>query len=654
MDPQELEQLIKTAMQGQTAAGGAAQQTAQALAALTRSTVNQTNASTLAQQASNNLADSQAKARQASGRFGDTVQDAGNRMMGLMQSMYGAEKAFTGFTPVIDTYSHILQSTVKLLGESTQNVGMQIGTFGINIGKLSTLIAGTTLRTLDLLTSGFKIALDSSQKVADSFVTVAKYGATFGTSISQFADTAAKLGIPLQQFAKMVQTNIENISKLGLGVQNGAVRLGEFTSALFDSDAALRAQYGSMEAIAQATSDYMALQSQLGVISQKNSKEQIEGAREYLLRQKELANLTGKTAERLKQEEEARRMELAYASKLSRLGEDAKNNVMEGMAVAGKMFGDRGAKYAQEFFATGGKVISKESLEFAAMMPDAADTIAQFMATVNKGRADYQKGNSAYLEANAGVLEAQARSMEDFAELTYATTNPQLKMMSEVGSAIVNNLSLIKNYSAVALEIEENRKRLGTLRAPTEGEMPGVMRREMPMDQATDAFVSAAVTLRDTQLALDDFVVKQMMPRMGELTGALGELAVKQIQAIDSSIEALKSMTDIAKTAEEKLDVFIETLTDKLKSAGLTLVNPREAVQNLPRQAEGGITSGTTIVGENGPEAVIPLKSGGVPMNIDWTPLVSILRENTDLNREMLDALENSVDVQQRILQASY
>ena len=652
MDPEELQRLLQAATQGQAAAGGAAQQAAAALQSLARSTSGQTNASNLATQAANNLSQSQSAAAGAARQFGGMVDSTAKNMIGLMQSVYGADKAFTGVVPVLQTYSQFLQDSIKLIGGRFEGVGVQVGAFGFNVGRLLSGGAEVAARSLALLTLALQNSLEASQKVADSFIGLTKYGAMFGTSITQLQAEATKMGIPIQQFSKMVQSNIENITKFGLGTQNGARLLGGFANELFRADTALVAQYGSFEALSQATAEYMALQTQLGIDIRKNSVAQVEGAREYLFRQKELANITGKTADRLKAEEETRRNELAYASKLSRLGEDAKNNVQEGMAMAGKIFGERGSKFAQEYFATGGKVISKESLEFAALMPDAADTIAQFMATVDRGRDDYRKGNAAYLENNKDALEAQARLGENLAELTYATANPQLKAMSEVNSSILSNLTTIDGYTAIIKEIEADRAKLGKLRAPTEAEGLQIQVRDLgtAFDAATTSFIVGTKKMQEINVEMDKFVVGKMMPKMGEVVGYLGDMAVQQIKLIDTGITELIKM---GKTASDTIDA-INSWAEKFGKSLPDIAKPMMQQQNLPQQAKGGVTSGPTIVGENGPEAVIPLASGNVPMNINWKPLTDLLTENLTVNREILDAIEDSVEVQEQILKTNY
>lgn len=652
MDPEELNRLIQTAMQGQASAGGAAQQTAAALAALTRSTAGQTTATNLASQAAQNYATSQGAASSAAKALGSTAESTARNMIGLMTSVYGADKAFTGFIPALTTYSTILQDTIRLVSGRLEGVGIQIGTFGINFGRMLSGAGEVAARTIGLMSAAMQNALEASQKVADAFTGLTKYGALFGTSIVNLQKETVGLGIPIQQFSKMVQANIENITKFGVGTQKGGVLLGSFANELFRYDAALVAQYGNFENLAQVTGDYLALQTQLGIDVKKNSTAQLEGAREYLLRQKELSNITGKTAERMKQEEETRRQELAYASKLSRLGDDAKNNVQEGMELAGKIFGERGAKFAQEYFATGGKVISKESLEFAALMPDAANSIEQFMSTVNQGRQDYRKGNAAYLENNRDALAAQAALGESLAELTYATANPQLRAMSDVNSKILANLTTVEGYTALMKQIEQDRAKLPPLRQPGKGEGVGMVRDMTDaFDAATQSFVIGNRKLQEVNIKMDALVVGEVMPKMAAVVTYLGDLALAQIKLINTGIEELQKMGKISDDMVTKLNDWLEKFVAQVPEVARPLLEPG---QNLPTRATGGVTSGPTIAGENGTEAVIPLAGGSIPMNIDWAPLTRILQENLDVNREILDAMEDSVNVQEQILKVNY
>jgi hypothetical protein len=252
--------------------------------------------------------------------------------------------------------------------------------------------------------------------------------------------------------------------------------------------------YGGFDELAVGVAQYLELQSQLGIDVKNDARITKDAAIEYLFRQRELSAITGKNTDLLKKEEQARRTQLDYTLKLGRLGEVAKANVSEGMALSGKLFGDLGSKYAQEFFATGGKVISKEMLTFAATNEEAASAIAQLMSNVDQSSATFRSGNAAYLQANAPALEAYARSLESFAELNRAANNPILRAQTETGSAILENLTLLKDLTGQYAIFEAERNR----------------RQKEALDPATKAFADAQKELLINQTEIDKTVLKNM------------------------------------------------------------------------------------------------------------------------------------------------
>jgi len=70
--------------------------------------------------------------------------------------------------------------------------------------------------------------------------------------------------------------------------------------------------------------------------------------------------------------------------------------------------------------------------------------------------------------------------------------------------------------------------------------------------------------------------------------------------------------------------------------------------------ADGGIATTPSIAGEDGAEAVIPLKNGVVPLKVDFGQLVAVLEANMGLTREMISEMRDSKDIQQRLLNNSY
>jgi hypothetical protein len=268
------------------------------------------------------------------------------------------------------------------------------------------------------------------------------------------------------------------------------------------------------------------------------------------------------------------------------------------------------------------------------------------MGTVDQSKENYKAGYAAYFKQNADMLEGWAKSNEQFAEINRGANSPILKSMSDTSTGILSNLNLIRTgFDDLNLQQLTNKINKG-------------------LDEPTQGLVNATKALITNQIQLDQVVMKNL-PMMAEVATQLHTINAGIIQSQGSALDALKMITSAAKDSMDKVKSVAEDAASTLESVRTTMLGgslptprpaepPRGPTQNQPQQAEGGVTSGPTTVGENGPEAVIPLKSGGVPMNIDWTPLVQIMQENANINREILDAMEDSVDVQQRILQASY
>jgi hypothetical protein len=78
------------------------------------------------------------------------------------------------------------------------------------------------------------------------------------------------------------------------------------------------------------------------------------------------------------------------------------------------------------------------------------------------------------------------------------------------------------------------------------------------------------------------------------------------------------------------------------------------AVAGQPAFAEGGIATGPSLAGEAGPEAVIPLAKGDVPLKIDWTPLVNIMHDQVSISNEIRTLLADTKNIQEDILEATY
>lgn len=510
---------------------GAMQQLISALSKTASASNNQTNAAMLTAQSLQQLQSGSSRLATSFGSVLSIGTSFAGGLTNLTSSIYGADKAFASVIPTLDLITNTFTKSVTAAGTALSGISV----FGVSFGRASEAAAAGVTSTFEILSNAIKFQINGAQQVADQFVELSKIGATFGGSIRSLAEAAVDAKMPLQEFSRFIIQNNETLSKLGNSIRKAAAEALAMGRAIYQDNDVLVALYKNMEGLSQGAAEYLALQNQLGFQGEKDVARQKQSVEEYLIRQKELSAITGKSADTLRREEEGRRKQLDYNLKLGRLGEEARKNVQEGMAIAGKVFGDSGAKYAEEYFATGGKVFSAEALAYASTNQEAADAISNLMSTVNSSREQYRKGYGQYFAANADTLEAAARSNEDMAEILRASANPIIKGMAETGSAIMQSSSLMRNMSKMLDEIEEEGKSL---------------RSGKITDAATQAFVDAERARAVVQREIDKTVIENMK-NIGSTIDFLNQMALSFVKTQNNINELLEKLKNVPITAEQ-------------------------------------------------------------------------------------------------------
>lgn len=567
---QQIQQLLNSLESGLGGTNTAAQQLSAALLQAARAGNNQTNAATAT---ANAMAATAARAQSLQAGLGNisgAFLGLINQSTMLTAGMYGADKAFSSVIPTLEALTSISSKVVTGIGQ----LGSGITFLGASFGRASEAAATFVNSGIDAISNILKFQIEASQKVADSYSASVKAGALFGGSIQRLANSAAEVFVPMQNLVKIITDNVDSLSKFGIGQEKAGLLVAGMSKQIFNTNESLRAMYGDFNALASGVAEYLELQAQLGINVKNDYRINKEAAIEYLFRQKELSAITGKNAELLKKEEQARRTQLDYNLKLGRLGEVAKANVAEGMALSGKLFGDMGAKYAQEYFATGGKVISKEMLTFAATNQEAADAIAQLMGNVNQSAEGFRAGNAAYLQANAPALEAYARSLESMAELNRAANNPILRAQTETGAAIIENLTLLKNMGEQYAAFLADR-----LKRTTE-----------PLDAPTKAVADAQKAMIDNQLEIDKIVINNMQG-MSAIINMLNQVQRGFIEMQGAASEALSGMIKTGLSKKDQIDQFLKQLIE-----AITNINPNPGTSN--RTPFGPVSSNTPQTSE--------------------------------------------------------
>jgi hypothetical protein len=321
-------------------------------------------------------------------------------------------------------------------------------------------------------------------------------------------------------------------------MKNGGIFVAGLSKKIYYANEGLAALYGSVTELSKGTADYVSLQSQLGVDTSRNFDKSMAGATEYLLRQKELASITGKNAETLKREEEGRRKQLDYNLKLGRLGEVAQENVREGMAIAGKMFGDSGAKYAEEYFATGGNVYTKEALAYQAMNQEAASTIEGMLSGIDQSRVAFRENAAKTFQTAAPALEEYAKSMEEYSSINRAANNSTIKGMTDTASAIQAALPAIRNLTDVFSQIEAEREKIGK-----------------GLDEPLKTFVEANKSMLENRMQMDSIIIENMS-KMRDLVQALYETQLAFIKSQPDAIDAFNKLKEAGRDTNAILKEF--------------------------------------------------------------------------------------------------
>ena len=623
-DPtQQLQQMLNNAESSFGGLNSAGQQLASALLQAAKAGNTQTTAATATSQS---LAQLTARSQSVSagmigvtGAFGGLIGQATSLAAGI----YGADKAFSSVIPTLDAISSVVtkfNTSIGLLGS-----GATIA--GFSLGRASEAAAAFANTGIEAIQGILKFQIEAAQQVADTYSASAKAGAMFGGSISRLATEAVRAGVPIQNLVKVITNNVESLAKLGMGQERAGIIVAGMTREIFNSNSALRALYGNFDELSTGVADYLASQAQLGLSAKIDYAANKAAATDYLYRQKELTAITGKNAELLKKEEEARRNQLDYNLKLGRLGDEARKNVAEGLAISGKVFGSEGAKYAEEYFATGGKVYSKSALAYQAINQEAAAVIAGMIGAVDQSREGFRTFTGSLLKDAAPALEAYARSNENLAEINRAANNPFITSMAATSAAIIENLTFLKESTALFATIEADRLKMTT----------------QPLDAATQAYANAQAALLNNQMQIDKTVLNNM-ESMGRTIALMNQIQLGFISLQGAANETLNKIIESgfqgSDAIENFLSLLMNTIQNPLPDAGAP---PVPAPPSNPGVAPPTTTTPTTPAPPSNPGGVPPVPvSQSNPLSDETRERTALLQSEIDrLNREVL-AMRNT------------
>jgi hypothetical protein len=458
------------------------------------------------------------------------IKESSSKMIGTFTT--GAGQIFGGVTSFTKSMANGAQGASAFSGiitATTTGLGTMLGKFNV---------AGEAISKMAKFGEGYVVqALKQSDDLFTAFQGLSKVGGASEEGMQGVFDNMQKFGMTMNQmpqFGAMIAQNSEALAKLGGSVSQGTKTFADVAAGIQQSG--LQAQFERMGLTIQAqnegTANYLKLQTLTGASSKKSNEELTAGAAEYIRQQDRLSKLTGKSADTLAKEEEARMSDQRYRA-LSR--------EMQQKADAAKAAGDiEGAKVIEAQMAANrellantpkelqkgvqdlmsGVVNSPEAKAMYTSLPEMAQTImgqnfnaSEVITAGAKEVSGFLDRNTALAKAGlsnqvnidfAGAANLEAKNrVKTAAENDKAAKEEQDKLAAGTNVDINNQVAMREAQRATTTSMEnlvnkgvgpltEGMRALSTGLAKTVDAFPGTKNKELPDQNKLNRNATAA------------------------------------------------------------------------------------------------------------------------------------------------------------------
>ena len=223
----------------------------------------------------------------------------------------------------------------------------------------------------------FTAVAAAAAKVTDSYLAVAKSGATFGGSMTNFASAASSAGMTMDKFGLLIARNGDGMLALGATTEEGAKRFSQISKTLRSSSSDLYALGFSTEDVNQGLASYGKLLRIQGRQGTMTNDQLAAGAKNYLKEIDALAKATGveraQIEEKLKQVQE----DAQFHAYMSTKAEDVRTS-FAGLITTAKTASPELASMMQDVITTG-SLTSAENAKNAGLIGDSGLAALQEM-----------------------------------------------------------------------------------------------------------------------------------------------------------------------------------------------------------------------------------------------------------------------------------
>jgi hypothetical protein len=472
------------------------------------------------------LANSAERLKTGSGSMFDAFSLGTGKIYGGVESF---TKSMANGTQGAAAFGGVITGTAAGLGDFTKFLG-KLGPVGEAVTKT---LGGVASFSADYVVR----ALKQSDDLFNTFQNLSKVGGAGAEGMTGVFNNMQKLGMTMNQlpeFTALISKNSEALAVMGGTVAEGTKKFAGVAGGIEQSG--LQAQFERMGITVQAQNEgianYLKLQTLTGINAQKSEKEQTAAAAEYIAQQDRLSRLTGKSADALAKESEARQSNERYAAVTLEL---------QMKAAALRAAGDEeGAKAAEQQFEQ-----NEERLKRAP-------------ASMKQGMMDLMSGFANSPEAQKIMISLPQTAQDLMAQQTKTGEefeNSMTAMSAEAKGAAERNIGLAKAgvYNKVGADFAGL---IATGKMPTGAAAKTAKSEQDTLGAGGQVDVNNQVALREAQrsttTAMDNLTKLGVGPLTAAMTTAATEINKGVIKVLGPGIAGERTALTREPTADEK------------------------------------------------------------------------------------------------------
>jgi hypothetical protein len=277
-------------------------------------------------------------------------------------------------------FSKAVMPAIGYLAGFTEGLVDTIQAFA-NVGDSVERAAGI-FSGIPIVGTMFTAVAGAAQKVTDSYVAVAKSGASFGGSISNFAASASSAGMTMDKYGALIARNGEGMLGFGSTTEEGAKRFGQVSKALRNTSGDLYALGFSTDDVNQGLAGYGDLLKKQGLQGTKSNAELAAGAKNYMKELDALAKISGE--ERSVKEAQMKALATDVQFQMSMAGKSEETRASFMKLIGG--FGPTLGGFVKDFVANGTATSEANAKIAAALGGPTMDELTKLRAKLNSNQ----------------------------------------------------------------------------------------------------------------------------------------------------------------------------------------------------------------------------------------------------------------------------